>query len=284
MYKEGIVLCADICNTSETFTIKKESRIRYINLLEVFGLDPEKAVRRMDEIMKVAQTAGKTDLQFSLVPHSAYSMSLTLLRLLRQESKNNRVTSIHFMETAGEEIFLENQSGPLMSSYRRSELIPSRLETPESHTDVILNEITRSGNLILVHNTFANRKIIRTVNERENIYWCLCPNSNIFIENNVPPLMLFVEEACDIVIGTDSLASNTDLSILAELKTLQFNFPDIPLRDLVKWATINGARALGEEAQYGSIEIGKKPGLLLLENVDLQNMKLLPDSFVTRLI
>ena len=284
MYREGIVLCADVCNTSETFTIKRDSRITYINLLEVFGLDPEKAGRRMDELIKVAQTAEKTGLRFSLVPHSAYSMSLTLFRLLRKESLNNKITSIHFMETAGEKVFLENHTGPLMFSYKQSELIPSRLETAESHADVVLNEITKSGNLILVHNTFADRNIIRAIKERENLFWCLCPNSNIYIENEIPPANMLFEEGCEIVIGTDSLASNTDLSILAELKTLQLNFPDIPIGDLLKWATINGARALGKEEQFGSIEPGKKPGLLLLQNVDLQNMKLLPESFVTRLI
>ena len=284
MYKEGIVLCADVCNTSDSFNIKKQSRIRYINLLEVFGLDPEKAGRRMDDIIKVAETAKKMDLPYSLVPHSAYSMSLTLFRLLRNESLNNKITSIHFMESAGEEAFLKNQTGSLMSSYKRSGLIPSKLEIPGSHTDVVLNEITKSGNLILIHNTFVDRKTIRMVKERENLFWCLCPNSNIYIENQIPPLNLLMEEGCEIVIGTDSLASNTNLSILDELKTLQFNFPEIPIEDLVFWATINGAKALGEEEQYGSIEPGKKPGLLLLQNVDLQNMKLLHDSFATRLI
>jgi cytosine/adenosine deaminase-related metal-dependent hydrolase len=47
---------------------------------------------------------------------------------------------------------------------------------------------------------------------------------------------------------------------------------------------LNGAKALGEEEQFGRIETGRKPGLLLLQDVDLQNMKLLPGSFVTRLI
>lgn len=284
MFDEGIVLCADVCNTSDSFNIKKESRIRYINLLEVFGLDPDKAGRRMDEINKVAGTAREMNLPFSVVPHSAYSMSLTLYRLLKSESLNNRVTSIHFMETAGEKIFLKNHTGPLMSSYERSGLIPSRFETAKSHADIVLNEITPSGNLILVHNTFADNSTIRKIKKRENLFWCLCPNSNIYIENKIPPLDLFIDEGCEIVIGTDSLASNENLSILEELKTLQFNFPDISIGDLVLWATLNGAKALGEEEQFGRIETGRKPGLLLLQDVDLQNMKLLPGSFVTRLI
>jgi len=284
MFKEGIVLCADVCNTSDSFKIKKESRIRYINLLEVFGLDPDKAGKRIKEILEVAETAKEMDLPFSLVPHSAYSMSLTLFRLLRNESLNNKITSIHFMETDGEETFLKNQTGPLMSFYKRSGLIPSRLESAKSHPDVVLNEITTSGNLILVHNTYTDRTSIKQIKKRGNLFWCLCPNSNIFIENKIPPLNLLVEEGCEIVIGTDSLASNSNLSILEELKTLQFNFPEILIEDLVRWATINGAKALGEEELFGRIETGKKPGLLLLENVDLHNMKLLPDSFVTRLI
>jgi aminodeoxyfutalosine deaminase len=284
MHEEGVVLCADVCNTSHSFNIKKESKIRYISLLEVFGLDPEKAARRMEEIIKVAEIAEETGILFSLIPHSVYSMSLTLFRLLRNKSLNNRVTSIHFMETAGEKKFLENHSGPLMSSYKRSGLIPLRLETAKSHADAVLNEITLSGNLILTHNTFADRNTIRMIKERGNLFWCLCPNSNIYIENVIPPLNLLIEEGCDIVIGTDSLASNNKLNILEELKTLQFNFPDVSIEDLVYWATLSGAIALGEEDRFGKIETGKKPGLLLLQNVDLHNMKLLPESFVTRLI
>ena len=284
MYNEGISLCADICNTSETFALKKESSIRYINLLEVFGIDPDKASGRFEEILRVSDKASEMNLPFSLIPHSAYSMSLSLLRLLREKSKKNIITSVHFMETSGEREFLENHSGPLMTSYIRSGLLPSRLETVKNHADAVLNEITQAGNLILVHNTFADRKTIKAVKKRGNLYWCLCPNSNAYIEKAIPPVGLLLEEECEIVIGTDSLASNAKLSIIDELKTLQLNFPLLSIETLITWATINGAKALGEADRFGKIEPGKKPGLLLLQNVDLINMQLLPDSFVTRLI
>lgn len=284
MYERGVNLCADICNTSLTFSLKPNSRIRYINLLEVFGIDPEKSGRRMNEITRVAEIAEKMNLPYSLIPHSVYSMSLSLFRLLIKKSENNKVTSIHFMESGGEKTFLENHSGPLMTSYRQSGLLPPVLETVNNHTGAILNEVTLAGNLILVHNTFADREIIRNLKERNNLFWCLCPNSNKYIENEIPPLCLLMEEDCEIVIGTDSLASNNKLDMLEELKTLQFNFPSLQIEELVRWATLNGARALGEDNGYGKIEPGKRPGLLLLTNVDLINMKLLPESTVTRLI
>jgi len=284
MYTEGIVLCADICNTSDSFHFKQESQIKYINLLEVFGVDPDKAAVRMDEIFVIADRAHELHLPFYLVPHSSYSVSQTLFRMLKKESLKNRITSIHFMESEGEEIFLKTRTGPLMASFERSGLLPAGLEISGSHSDVILNEVTDSGSLLLVHNTFTNRNTIRMVKERKDLFWCLCPNSNLYIEKKIPPLNLLLEEECEIVIGTDSLASNSNLSILEEIKTLQHNFPEIHLGELVKWATINGAKALGEESSFGKIEIGKKPGLLLLEDVDLQNMKLLPGSQVRRLI
>jgi cytosine/adenosine deaminase-related metal-dependent hydrolase len=283
MYREGIVLCADICNTDITFGLKEKSRIRYLNLLEVFGIDPDKAGKRMNELVKIAAAAEKMGLIYSLVPHSVYSMSRTLLKHLKEKSKGNLVTSIHYMETPGEVVFLKNHAGPLFITYQQAGLIPVHMETVTSHTDAVLHEITRSGNLILVHNTFADKETIKELKYRGNLFWCLCPNSNIFIENNVPPVPLFIDEKCEIVIGTDSLASNNRLSILEEIKTLQQHFPSLSIEELVRWATLNGAKALCMDDEFGKIEPGKKPGLLLLQNVDLINMKLQPDSFITRL-
>jgi cytosine/adenosine deaminase-related metal-dependent hydrolase len=284
MYREGVNLCADICNTSLTFEIKKTSRICYVNLLEVFGIDPEKAGKRMEEIIKVAEAAKASGLIYFIVPHTAYSVSLPLFRLLKKITKDNKVTSIHFMETEGEEKFLISHSGPLIKSYQETGLLPDTINVPENHLSTIMDEVNLSGNLILVHNTFADKKTVNSVNKRGNTYWCLCPGSNLYIENKLPPVEMLKSEKCEIVTGTDSLASNTKLSILSEIKMLQENFPSVSLEELIRWATINGARALGQDKIYGSIESGKKPGLLLLQNADLKNIRLLPETEIIRLL
>ncbi len=283
MYDEGIVLCADICNTTDTFNIKKESRIKYINLLEVFGIDPSKAGKRLAEITKTAEYFDEQNLPWSIVPHSTYSLSLSLMNMVKEITENNAVTSIHFMETSSEREFIESQSGDLMTSYLASGLVTSGVATVKSHAEAILKEMTLSGNLILVHNTFADRDTVRAVNKRGKTFWCLCPGSNIYIETSLPPINVLLEENCTLVFGTDSLASNSTLSILDEMKTIQKHFPEIPLTELVRWATLNGSEALNEDS-FGAIEPGKKPGLLLLEDMDLENMKLLPETRVKRLI
>jgi imidazolonepropionase-like amidohydrolase len=92
------------------------------------------------------------------------------------------------------------------------------------------------------------------------------------------------EKECKIVIGTDSLASNSKLSILSELITISEAFPSIETGELIRWATINGAEALGIESWAGTIEPGKRPGLLLIEGSDLSVPALTRKSKVKRLI
>src|SRR4029078_1276708 len=91
-----------------------------------------------------------------------------------------------------------------------------------------------------------------TVKTKQEIFWCLCPNANLYIENALPPIELFRQNNCNIVLGTDSYSSNTSLNILDELKTLQKNFPSIAFEEMLPWATSNGAKALGIASKFGS--------------------------------
>lgn len=284
MHSEGIVACADICNGTDSFSVKKRSEIDYLNLIEVFGISEEAAGRRFGEAIAVAQKASGLGLKHNIVPHSAYAISLQLLKMIMAYRNGSPVTSVHFMESDAEAELLKEKSGALLESYRNSGIDTENMNLPPSHADAVLDHISPNGNLILVHNTFADAQTIEAVNSRRNVYWCLCPNSNIHITGHIPPATLLREKGCSIVIGTDSLASNDRLSILSEMITLQAAFPDIPLGEIISWATINGAKAIGTDSINGSIEPGKKPGLLLIENCDLSAMRITRDSKIKRLI
>jgi cytosine/adenosine deaminase-related metal-dependent hydrolase len=284
MAAEGVTACADICNTTDSFRIKKNSSINYINLIEVFGINPEGAHRRFSDALEVAEAAEAMKLTYNIVPHSAYAISLPLLKMISDYRNGTNVTSIHFMESDAENELLSGNGGPLLESYREFGIDLSTLSLPASHAEAIGKHVTPEGNLILVHNTFADRATVDTVNRRGNTYWCLCPGSNMFITGTLPPVMMLRETKSNIVIGTDSLASNNRLSIIAEMLILQESFPGLPLEELIGWATINGAKALGISDHAGSIEVGKKPGLVLIENCDLAGLRLTGKSKAKRLI
>ena len=141
--------------------------------------------------------------------------------------------------------------------------------------------------LLLVHNTFTSRKDIELATkhfDQNKVYWVLCPNANLYIENRLPEVLIENRENIEICIGTDSLASNYSLSILEEMKTLQKHFPSISLGELIKWASLNGAKALGIEDKYGSFEVGKKPGVVWINKISYPGLELTSESNSLRLV
>ncbi len=139
------------------------------------------------------------------------------------------------------------------------------------------HHLQEADKIILVHNTFTTEEDIDyvmkggaesvqqpTTNHQPQTFFCLCPNANLFIEGVLPPVELLRTNGCAIVLGTDSLASNWSLNLLDEIKTLRNYHPQLSLEEMLRWATINGAKALGMDDVLGSFEKGKKPGAVVV--------------------
>jgi cytosine/adenosine deaminase-related metal-dependent hydrolase len=147
--------------------------------------------------------------------------------------------------------------------------------------------LKKPKNILLVHNTFTSQADIdfarlQSDNTSQEIFWCLCPNANLYIENTLPPVELLQKNNCRLVTGTDSYSSNQQLNILEELKTIQNNCPSVTLQEMLQWSTLNGAKALGIENAYGSFEKGKQPGIALIDRI--QKNKLSVQSGIQRII
>ncbi|MCH5690151.1 amidohydrolase family protein [Niabella sp. W65] len=109
--------------------------------------------------------------------------------------------------------------------------------------------------VLLVHNVYTTEEDIAFIHETGNkVFWCLCPNANHYINRTLPNLAMFIKNNASLVLGTDSLASNHQLSIWEEIQTLRKAYEDVPLASMLQWATSNGAKALKIDAQYGSFE------------------------------
>ena len=70
------------------------------------------------------------------------------------------------------------------------------------------------------------------------------------------------------MVGTDSLSSTDDLSMVKELVCLHTNFPEVPMTELLSWASLNGARFLSKDDVLGSLAVGKRPGLVFIDGLD----------------
>jgi len=269
MLQNGIVAVGDICNNTNTIPQKTKQLLYYHNFIEVAGFPVEIANARFEKILEVYHQFKTNFSTTSIVPHAPYSVSTALLQKIVDYEDNNLIC-IHNQETIEENILYQNKSGGFADFYRQFNISMDSFE-PKGNSSLqdILPHFKINQPLILVHNVFTEQEDVEYAQTfygdlNSNLYFCLCPNANLYISNRLPDVYMLYNNNCNFVIGTDSLASNDQLCIYNEINVLKKHFPFIPMEKLLQWATINGARALQIDNMYGSFEKGKTPGVLLL--------------------
>ena len=273
MLINGIVAAGDICNNVLTLPQKKKQKLAYYNFIEASGWLPPVSGIRFERALNLYNEFNRqqaTDNRQSIVPHAPYSVSDELWKLITP-CFENKVVSIHNQETAFEDEFFLHGTGDLVRMYELMNINNSHfIPVKKSSLQTCFSRLAKAASIILVHNTFTTQADIDFANNNKTdtrqLSFCVCINANQYIENTIPPINLLIKNDCNIVLGTDSLASNHSLNLLDEMKTIQKNFPGISLEKMLTWATLNGARALQMDNILGSFEKGKKPGVVLIEN------------------
>jgi cytosine/adenosine deaminase-related metal-dependent hydrolase len=272
MYANGIVAVGDISNTLDTLTQKAKHNLAYYTFVELYDLDPTRAQDKLNAGIEIQKTFEQNCIRASLVPHAPYSVTNNLWKLLSEHFGSHTI-SMHNQETPDENDFFKTKTGSFLGMYERTKVSLDFFEaTGLSSLQSVLPIFKNANTSILVHNSFTSANDISAVKKQMyNTFWCLCPNANQYIEQTMPPIDLLRTGGANIIVGTDSYASNWSLNILDELKTIQEHHPQIPLAEMLGWATINGAHALQMGKHLGSFEIGKKPGVVVIENVVGEN-------------
>jgi len=272
MIDAGIVAVGDICNNPLTVMQKQKGRLAYYNFIEASGWLPSVAEERyerakqLQEQFYIQHSAFKT----SIVPHAPYSVSSALWKAI-QPYFENKTVSIHNQETVFEDEFFLQGTGDFTRMYEMMKIDNTHHQpTKTSSLRSYFDKLTKAKNILLVHNTFTNEADINFISHHtshiiDHTYFCICINANQYIEDAVPPIALLRNNHCNIVLGTDSLASNWSLSIADEMKTIRKHFPSIALEEILTWATINGAKALEMDQTLGSFDKGKKPGIVFFD-------------------
>lgn len=270
MLTGGIVAVGDICNTADTLSRKSEKRLAWYNFIEIAGWLPGQAQNRFaggkalyDRFVKISPD----EVHASICPHAPYSVSPELWDLLRTGFHQKTIT-IHNQETAAEDEFFISAGGDLLRMYQMMKIADPRFSaTGKGSLSYYLHRLRGAENLILVHNTYTSAADLdRAIAFSPDLFFCLCPNANLYIENRLPDIPTMIKGNGNLVIGTDSLASNHQLSVLEEMKTIKKHFPQTDAAMLLKWATSNGARALQFDDALGDFKKGKQPGIVLTEH------------------
>ncbi len=274
MYVNGVVAVGDIANTAESADLRQLDLMHIHTFVECIGFMParaEKAFANSQQVLDVfAQfAAGRKMTKQSIAPHAPYSVSEPLFRLIGAYMPDV-VTTVHNQECEAENEFYTERIGHVLSLLDNlgidySGFIPSGKTSLQTYGDWLPPQ----RKMLLVHNTFSSADDIAYAKQKfTDVWWCLCPNANLYIEGRLPQLDMIAAASDNICIGTDSLASNYQLSVMSELLTIQAFIPELSWERLLQWGTLNGARALELDGLLGSFEVGKQPGIIHLSSLD----------------
>ena len=273
LWNRGVSAMADISNCSDTFAEKSTSPMYTRTFLEVFGTEPEDCDAVMDGVRELKKTADSFGIDAAPTPHACYTMSPELLTAVSKEGLKSRFLSFHSEETQEEEDMMISGTGAMYENRVRAGMSVPPV-TGESSLMYFIDRLEKAHaapfdeHILLVHECCMTEEGTEAVKKVMNHpYVALCPCSNIFIHNALPPVEMIRRSGIKITVGTDSLSSNDDLDMVRELFCLQENFPQIPLGEMIFWATANGADFLGKGDVYGKMLPGMKPGLVFIDHL-----------------
>lgn len=277
MQQGGTVAVGDISNSNDSFSLKQESNLHFYTFLELFGLDPSQAEISFQTAESLLEQY--FDKNVSISPHAPYSTNWKLFELIKKRAEeHDSIISMHNQETASENEFFKTKTGKMADAFARIGFDLKKFdETGMNSLLSVQGLLPKNNTILLVHNSFSRASdVVAFYKEhtRDKVFWVSCPKSNLYIEGQLPNYQMLLRKKAQIAIGTDSLASNDKLSMLEEIVCICKNNPEIPLPEVLEWASINGAKALGFDKLLGDFTPGKKPGVNLIYGIDLHKLQL----------
>ena len=264
----GTAIVGDISNTLVSFGPLTRSALVGVVFYELIGFstpDPEglveQAARRIDALVPSERVRA------SLAAHAPYSVAPLVLRAMRQEIDRRPFApcSVHLSESTEEIEFIRTGGGPWRALLEEvGAWDPSWMPPGGSPVQFLDESGFLDARVLAVHGVqMTTADLDRLVARGSTLV--TCPRSNGHTGAGAPPIEDFYNYGVNVAVGTDSLASAPDLNVFAELATLRALAPTVSAGALLDSATRQGARALGFDADYGTIEPGKSARLLAIK-------------------
>jgi cytosine/adenosine deaminase-related metal-dependent hydrolase len=261
----GTALVGDISNTLVTVPLLDEGgmpAVVFYELLRFNEPDPLGRVQRARQQLEALPAAA--DVRTTIAPHAPYSVAPLLFRAIRADLDRHPFerSTVHLNESAEEVHFIRTGQGPWRELLQQLGVWTEEWKPPgTTPVGYLVNAGFLDERILVVHGVQCTPGDL----ERLAAVGCTvvaCPRSNRHVGVGSPPLEAFYAAGVPVAFGTDSLASVEDLNIFGELAEARRIAPRVPAARLLESATLTGARALGYDGEFGSIEPGKRAALL----------------------
>lgn len=259
----GVTVVGDIAYGPESATAAAEAGLGGVAYWEVLGITAPKLFAELERL-GFPSDCGEFGprMRCGLSPHSIYTSSPGLLDAVHRAGIDLGIpVAIHLAESAAEVRLSVHGDGPLAQTAKR---VIGEFETPGATPVAYLDRLGILDGTTVVHMGETDPADIPLLAPTVRGV-IACPRSNSFLGNRAAPVDRFVEAGIPVGVGTDSSASNDDLDLFEEVRALRDRFPGLGCNTLLRFATVEGAVALGEEMRFGALDAGMAADLAVFK-------------------
>jgi len=248
----GTTTLGDIAGGGSSLPILRDASCTSIVYHELLGLSAQRAQDAWLSIGRLIRDHADNDrCMVGLSPHAPYSVHHSLFRAA---GRTGLPLATHLAETREEQQLLDDHTGPFadflqeVGAWEEDALVPSH--------DWLLWRCGRAPSLLLAHGNYLDTVI------PSNATVVYCPRTHAAFGHEPHPFREMLRQGVRVALGTDSLASNPDLDLLAEVRFVAEHYPEVPREQLLRMATLNGAEGMGLGSLTGSLQPGKYADLV----------------------
>ena len=265
----GSTLLGEIATDETSVTRMSIDSPRAVVFREILGIGDDVFVERLEiarRHLSADGTADMTNVMRGLSPHAPYSLSAEFFRqLIDLAVENDAPVAMHLAETQEEMELLRSGTGLLVDMLKDFGVWRDRFWMPGGEIGEYLQELSRARRALVVHGNYLSDADIDYLATQPQMTVVYCPRTHHFFGHKEHPWRRLLARGVNVALGTDSRASNPDLSLWAELQFLARRFPDVSSARLLELATQRGANALGLGGEAGSLTLGKSADLAVIQ-------------------
>ncbi len=259
------VTVADYQTASPTAPDQPPSNVAISPFFEILGDGPEDNDRWADAVRFVAEwnrgtgesgrNIAKT--RAGLSPHAPYSVRPRLFAAAIQHAVQHELPlAMHLAETREERELLERGTGPLVELLRDLGTWDPATARQMSIEHCIAG-IAQAPRALLVHGNYLTSGEMDQVARHPNLSVVYCPRTHGYFRHDPYPLASLRRRNVRVCVGTDSRASNPDLSLWKELQFVAARFPELDANEILAMGTCLAAEAIGVADELGSLQTGR---------------------------
>lgn len=270
----GTGLLGEIATSDEPVPASYDQPGRAASVIfrEILGFLPEQTAPQLEAArnhVTAVTTAGWSGrsprVRAGLSPHAPYSVHPDLFRATVALALEQRLpVAMHLAETAAELELLGTGRGLFRDLLEQFGIWQDDILPRGTRTLDYLRELATLDRALVVHGNRLTDEEIEYVAQHPNLTVVYCPRTHAWFGHPPHPWLKLLEAGANVALGTDSRASNPDLSLWGELQFLHRRFPAIAPERLLEFGTLAGAGALGMADRYGTLEVGKRADLAVV--------------------